>query len=617
MSSRNKGKVIKGKSSAVFAATLMAAFYAVSYLLTEFSGINTVEYSFVYVLAFIGIGCVLKFGIQFRDVFIEDKWLWILAVLLSVSTITGFFFDHGLPFENMKIKECINYLICIIGFVPLCRVLFVVFFYYMHQWSSSQRSSTLGSYHGTKTFFMAFIVILICWLPVWLAYYPGLWNYDPGQAWEFVNKRYGKHHPLIHTLLLGFCYSIGLERNNCNVGVILYDVIQMLIMAGIFAYTYTYICKHIYSRFFRAVVLAFYAIFPINSILAISSTKDVLFSGLVLLCMVLSMQIAEIDAVPKRRKLAVVLLPLCVLMLSFRNNTVYAFYIFMICLCVFVCTKDSEIKMHFQVAGTKILLYCTCCLMLFKLFDIGLAKYLDASNGSAREMFSVTSQQFGRIYTAVNEKGTDLQTLEIINSYYDMSKSGYNPRLSDPMKGTLNVENREDIIKYLKDSIKLFCKYPVVSLDSFLYLTEGSWNINDISHANIYGAGLEGRQGYLLTDVKNGFNIIHKSKFSKLEIFMERAFSDNEYQTWPVLSLLFSPALYFWILIICTLVFFKTNSYGLLLLSSFLWGLYLTILLGPCILIRYFYPFVVCSPLLVCMANCSIRKQREGEKSRG
>lgn len=603
------------KSKAIFAGMFVAACYAVSYLLTVFSQIHAADHSFVYILAFVGIGCVLKLGLQFREAFVGNKWLWILAVLLSASMVTGVFFDYGMPFEDMKIKECVNYLICIIGFAPLCRVLFAVIFYYMRQWSCSERSKTLNSYHGIKIFFITFIGILACWIPVWLAYYPGLWNYDPWQAWEFVNKNYGRFHPLIHTLLLGFCYSVGLEQNNCNIGVVLYDFVQMILMAGIFAYTYAYICKHIRSKFFRVAVFAFYAIFPVNSILAISSTKDVLFSGLVLLCMVLSMQMAEIDSAPKRRQFAIALLPVCVLMLLFRNNAAYAFYVFLICLCVFMFTKDAEMKMFFRVEGTKILLYCVCCIMVFKLSDAGLAKYLNASEGSVREMFSVTSQQFGRIYNTVNEKGTDLPTLEIINSYYDMSQSSYDPHLADYMKGTLNVESREEIIRHLKDSIQLFCKYPVVSLDSFIYLTEGSWNINDVSNANIYGVGLEGRQGYLLTDVKDGFNIIHKSKFPKLEILMECAFSDNEYQKWPVLSLLFSPALYVWILILCTLAFFKTKSYGPLLLSSFLWGLYLTILLGPCALIRYIYPFVVCSPLLVCAANCSIRKLPGDEKA--
>lgn len=58
---------------------------------------------------------------------------------------------------------------------------------------------------------------------------------------------------------------------------------------------------------------------------------------------------------------------------------------------------------------------------------------------------------------------------------------------------------------------------------------------------------MEGRQCYLFTDVKGGFDIIHKSKLPELEIFLEKMFSNNEYQKWPVISLLFSPALYFWI----------------------------------------------------------------------
>lgn len=45
---------------------------------------------------------------------------------------------------------------------------------------------------------------------VWLAYYPELWNYDPWQVLQFTQNDYNKHHPLIHTVFLGFCYSVGL-----------------------------------------------------------------------------------------------------------------------------------------------------------------------------------------------------------------------------------------------------------------------------------------------------------------------------------------------------------------------------------------------------------------------
>lgn len=256
------------------------------------------------------------------------------------------------------------------------------------------------------------------------------------------------------------------------------------------------------------------------------------------------------------------------------------------------------------------MLYIICCLVLFEMTDGVLTKVLNASEGEIQEAFSVPSQQFGRIYDVISLSGTDQTTLDIINLYYDMDKSVYMPHIADPMKGTLDIE-RHTVISYIKDSLKLLCKYPIISVDSFLYLTEGGWNISDTSHACIYGSGLEGRQGYLLTDVKDNYGIIHKSKFHSLEFFMEHIISNNEYQNWPIISLIFSPALYSWILFVCTFVFVKMKNRYFLFLISFLWLLFLTILAGPCVLIRYYYPLVISSPVLLCMVNVSVQGNGE------
>ncbi len=585
-----------------FGVQLLCAFYAVSYLLNKFVSLNTVKYSFIYIFAFTGLYCILKRGISHKDTFIGNKSLYALALFLSFTIVTGVYFDNSLPFETMAAKDFANYIICTISFTPICRTLFLVVFEYISKCSYNDTDNTDDTPHSLKLFLVSFAIMFGCWMIIWLAYYPGLWNYDIYQVDQFISGNYSKHHPLIHTILLGFCYSIGLEKDLCNMGVILYDFIQMLIMAGIFAYTYVYIYKHISGKIFRIAVLVFYAVFPVNSILVISTTKDVIFSGLVLLCIVLALKINETDFKRKKYLLMAVLMIMCTFMLLFRNNAIYAFCLFMIGACVLgVYSKNVRL--------TGLLLYGICCIILFTVSDAALTQALDAKPGPFKELFSVPSQQFGRIYNVINESDSDSSTLAVINSYHDISSLSYNPHLADFMKASLLVKNKEDAIEYIKDSIRLFYKYPLVSLDSFLYLTEGSWNINDVSNAKIYGNGPKERLGYLLTYVKDGYGIVHKSKFPQLEMFMEYAFSNNEYQNWPIISLLFSPALYFWILVISTLAFVKTKEYDFLSIAGFLWSIYFTILLGPCTVIRYLYPLVVCSPLLLCMMRISIRKQ--------
>lgn len=577
-----------------------SVFGSLSYLLHKFSDINATQYSIFYIILFMGINYILKKRLLLKNTCVGTKWDWLLGISLSVATVTGIYFDNGLSIEAMG-KNIIGYIICVVCMMPLFRCIFTEVFLLIRRFAEKEKKNEHTRPENTwKIFAVSFSVILGCWILVWLAYYPGLWNYDPWQVEQFINNDYSEFHPLIHTLLLGASYSLGLRLGNANYGVIIYDFVQMMIMAGIFAFTYCYIYKHISSKIWRAITLLFYAVFPANSILAISTTKDVIFSGLVLLCSVLVLEIMEINE-PCRKKviLCAIFLFACPIMLLFRNNAVYAFGLMgVFCLVLAITRKE----------GWKVMAFICACLLLFVSERSFMRNILDPEPGSKNELFSVPSQQFGRIYNSIGETG-NLEALELIQCYYDMEELEYEPSIADNMKGGLKLDNENSALNYVKTSLKLFGLYPAVSVDAFLYLTEGWWNINDVSFSTLYevewDGAVEHRYGYLLTTIKPGFGITHESKIPWLEELMEKLISKNEYQNLPIISLLFSPALYIWVLVVSTVVIIKRAKPEYLLIFGFLWFLFATVLAGPCVLVRYAYPFIVCSPILICMMiNC-------------
>lgn len=120
---------------------------------------------------------------------------------------------------------------------------------------------------------------------VFLAYYPSVFAYDAeGQLYQVIAHDYSTHHPLLHTLFLGAFFKLGgLLPGSYSAGMAMHSVVQMLLMATVFGYTIAYLYRQGASVFLRNIMLLFYALFPTNSILALSTTKDVLFSALVLL----------------------------------------------------------------------------------------------------------------------------------------------------------------------------------------------------------------------------------------------------------------------------------------------------------------------------------------------
>ena len=49
-----------------------------------------------------------------------------------------------------------------------------------------------------------------------------------------------------------------------------------------------------------------------------------------------------------------------------------------------------------------------------------------------------------------------------------------------------------DIPDYIRAFFTLLGRYPLASLDSFVYVTQGNWDVNDVSHAHMYTNDLEG-----------------------------------------------------------------------------------------------------------------------------
>lgn len=58
----------------------------------------------------------------------------------------------------------------------------------------------------------AFLFLLLCWLPVFLAVYPGFFVYDAQDEYIQVATRvFSTHHPLVHVLLLGECSAASIN----------------------------------------------------------------------------------------------------------------------------------------------------------------------------------------------------------------------------------------------------------------------------------------------------------------------------------------------------------------------------------------------------------------------
>ncbi|MCM1387426.1 MAG: DUF6020 family protein [Bacillus sp. (in: Bacteria)] len=538
----------------------------------------------------------------------SEKYSVILGFGFALSCVLGYRLQHdGYTLHTIPELALMILAVLIMTFVStiVARILFKLLAYLQN--SGLKSRAVQKEYSGRQAFFFYAGVILLFWIPVFLAYYPSVFAYDAeAQFYQFLSHDYSTHHPLIHTLFLGaFFWLGGNVFGSYSAGMALHSVVQMLIMAGILGYAMTVLYRMRTSWVMRLVLLVFYALFPVHSILSLSTTKDVLFSGLVLLYVVKLWQWQN-GGYQSTKSFLFSYIIISVLMLLFRNNALYAYLAAQPFIWFLWKKSAGGAKAKVEECRRERKYYVITMLATLALFLAASAELktaVMAQSGSPREMLSVPLQQMART-RVMHEEEIDASMRSELNAYLpeEWVFAAYNPHLADPVKNRAVIHDNPAGL--IKTWLKLGVQFPMTYVDAFLDNSIGYWYIADTSHAQIYGIGTESGFGYLSTDNRTmpaGCEIVEHSYLPGLRAFMERMVSDNEYQKIPVLSVIFAPAFYWWLLCLYMAFYLSEKKYEKLLPVMFLLMYYLTLLLSPTVLIRYMYPFVISVPMILCL----------------
>jgi hypothetical protein len=240
-----------------------------------------------------------------------------------------------------------------------------------------------------SVFWVSFVVILVCWIPVFFAYYPGLFAYDVNrQISEVVNGQLTNQNPLLHTLYLGGFYLLGGVLGDYNIGIALAVIIQMIAMAAVFAWLLRYMALLNSARALRWVSLVGFTILPIHSILAISCTKDTLFCGAMLLFAIRLHQLSRTPTLLKAMRWFMPTLGTMAFICLLRNN---AFFGILMCLPLglFVVPMRLRLRLIALVLGA---------LVVYTGIGESIKAYTHAGGINTVELVCIPSQQMARVY---------------------------------------------------------------------------------------------------------------------------------------------------------------------------------------------------------------------------
>ena len=459
------------------------------------------------------------------------------------------------------------------------------------------RSSSFKIKKPRLLILITWVILELAWFPAYLAYYPAIMSYDfhrqlgeaaKGYIWFF------EYQPLAHTFLIRQFYLLGVSLGNPAYGMALFAILQSMLLAA----SLSLIIWYVYTKTGKVPALfwlACFALLPFNPVLAISMTKDIIFTAFFVFILLI------VDKMGKKPSALIYVLFFLtgVINILFRSNAMYAL-IFLV--PAFAITEKGMKK--------KILTASLALVMVIGGFGskILIRNTMNAIHSSSIEMYSVPIMQMVRVVKYQEGNLTPEQS-EILHRYIsDDSWGDYFEPIADSFKSVAARDRYEEWTtnhgQLLKDYVKIGVAYPNDYIDAFLGLTIGYWFTEDRSHAEMLGVGDDTDLGLLYTfnastndAVPDG--IPSHSYLPKLELWYSHVVNGNAYYEWPVVSQLMKPALYFWLLVLSIFVcIYKRKKEGIVLFAYPVFYM-LTMLLGPCVNFRYMYPFIAAVPMLI------------------
>lgn len=354
---------------------------------------------------------------------------------------------------------------------------------------------------GWAVFLCSFLIIMVCWLPYFLAYFPGLLSND--SVWQMDQilgiRPYSNHHPFTHTMLIKLFYTIGhAVFGTVNGGIATYTFFQMSAMALIFSYLIDTIYRQGVKTGWCIAALAYFALVPFHAMYSITMWKDILFGGGVLLFVI---TIWKLLSKYRNGESIWTTLPMFAVTGIFvsllRTN---GFLAFLLCIPFAVVMLRRHWLPVLASGIVSVIVVLTVLGPVMSAFHVIPVDTVEA--------LSIPLQHISRIIA--DDKPLTEEQAELIEQLapVDEIKEAYRPYISDPVKDLIrHYDNQQAFSEYKWDYLNLWIslalKYPGEILLAQADQTYGYW-YPDVQYWNVWTYMLDNEFGAEITPLIGG-----------------------------------------------------------------------------------------------------------------
>lgn len=518
---------------------------------------------------------------------------------------------------------------------PSYAALRALFRWFDHHRRSGWRTLSPYGFFRRHPFALSFAIIALAWLPYLIVYFPGTLTWDGARSMnQFITDApLENHHPVLMNALYAGLMTLGRTLYSDNLGLLLVVAFQYLACAAAFALAIRQLTAMEAPRWLTIGSLVFYAAYPGWGIFAQTAIKDTLFFA-VFCCFVLVL-VRLMGAARPSRSLWAALLGTGLALCFTRNNGIYVVLPTLVALAVFFWAQgrrkgrgsrtgrgahargaaphEPRTPASRRSATATLGIMGGCLLAYLLAFQVAWPA-LGINTKEDKEMMSVPFQQTARTLLEHPDDVTDQERAAISAILpYDQLADLYLPDLADPVKesmldpsGSFQGTQRSD---YLAAWASMGLRHPATYLRATLANTYAyfyPWAIvgPDIDRPLFY----VWMQGEPINTTFAVHNVMPDEVRRPVTKFL-----DTQLDV-PVLSALYSPALYVWaFLVLLAYAVHTRNHRGWVLAVPFAL-LLLTVLAGPLNgQLRYVLPLAAAMPLL---AGCLLRAPRPTIASR-
>lgn len=512
----------------------------------------------------------------------------------------------------------LNYNTSDIGILSVKKIIFLIialgcfiypFLQLLTDWIDRQNNKRVKP-ANRKGFIICFILVAIFWIIGFLAAFPGIYAADGPYIYarhdsaEFIESKLHQvdsHHSPLYGFIFHAIVSFGFRYfGSYQVGFALYSFIQMSFCLICIFGCLKFLGR--YNRFLLYGATTFFILNPLFLLLSISSIQDSIFSALFILLLIYLIRFIEEPEKIKRHKVQIFIYIIIVtLFCLFRNNGIYALIPFIL-FAILLLKKDGK------------LIFCYTLIPIIIALSIK-GPFYDALNikktDGINEMMSMPVQQIG-YSKKYNSKSFSVDDSNALSNFFTNNcLNFYASGISDNLKNVSCL--KPDYLKnhiwefaglYLKIGIKNVGNYFKASL----LQTIGLWYTDKTYPDYRMYHNLVEYSDFLISFKKFAPNIKHESLIPPLHNFYANMFEDVRYGEErnkiafikvPFLAILCRLGFYTWLLLYTAYYLIRGKKKKQLVILSFLFFLAFTVFLSPVMLLRYYLPILMATPIII------------------